>query len=85
MYSAPSNPMSDGLRTTTAHAPIHSQNLDWPQPLSRHVPVSPVSFTKYVASISVRVITPKNSHWLPNSSKSFGLGVAVQLRRYCTL
>ncbi len=40
---------------------------------------------KYVASISERLIMPKNSTVFPNSEKSFGAGVAEQHNLYGVL
>ena len=50
-------------------------------PLSRQSRVDPPSWTKNIANISVRDMTPRNSAWFPSSMKSFGAGVAVQARR----
>ena len=59
--------MSLGLFMLTAHEQTHFQKSLRAWPLSRHFCVSPPSCTKNVESISVAVITPRNSAWLPSS------------------
>jgi hypothetical protein len=60
-------PRSDGARSITAHEQTHFQNSFSAWPFSRHTLVSPPSCTKNIDSISVRLIMPKNSAWLPSS------------------
>ena len=82
MYFEPSNPISDGEDSITAHVDTKSQNAPCACPFKRHEEVFPPSCTKYIASISFLVITSKNSAWLQISITSFGDGVAVHANLY---
>ena len=77
-----SYPMSSGLRSMTAHDATKSQNAGAAWPLSLHLDVSPPSWTKNMASISVLSMAPRNSAWLPSSMWSLGDGVAVHASLY---
>src|SRR3990167_890993 len=83
-YRVPSNPRSDGLRTTAAHELTHSQNAARAWPFKRQSCVLAASCTKNSASISGRLHTPKNSACVPSSVQSFGAGVAVAQILYGT-
>ena len=72
-----SNPNSDGFDSMTAQEQIHFQKFSSPWPFNLQVPTSDVSLIKNKDSISGLVNTFKNSEWFPNSTKSFGAGVAV--------
>ena len=70
------------LARDKTHEATQRQKICRAWPFTRHVWVSPPSWTKNSASISARERMPRNSAWVPSSVQSFGAGVAVAQSLY---